>query len=82
VKAQLNLHQSHYPQKGAYSICMHRDDATTVSLSHLFINQNQVIFNYHNGSPCENHSSTTNTLMLNPHTQKHMASLFNNSFHS
>ena len=47
------LHGSHLPEKSAYSICMHRDDAKTVSFSHIVVAGNHLTFNYHGGSPCE-----------------------------
>ncbi len=47
------LHRSHEPEKSAYSICMHRDDARTVSLSHVSVDR-KIAFHYFDGSPCEN----------------------------
>lgn len=46
------LHQSHVPEKSAYSVCMHRTDAKTVSLSHISVGET-IIFKYIDGSPCE-----------------------------
>ncbi len=45
-------HRSHRPEKGAYSICMHREDARTVSFSHVTSKRNGVAFAYVAGPPC------------------------------
>ena len=47
------LHRSHEPQKGAFSICVHRDDATTVSYSEIAVEGGQATFRYATGSPCQ-----------------------------
>ncbi len=46
------LHRSHAPEKGPFSICMHRDDACTVSCTELSILEDTVSMNYHSGTPC------------------------------
>jgi Transport and Golgi organisation 2 len=46
------LHASHKPLEGAHSICMHRDDAMTVSLTILEVSDNSVSMHYHDGPPC------------------------------
>ncbi|MCX4029115.1 NRDE family protein [Endozoicomonas sp. SM1973] len=51
----LQLHRSHQPSASAYSICMHREDAQTVSFSHIKINQQQTEFDYYPDSPCQPH---------------------------
>ena len=53
VATALDFHRSHLPQKSAYSVCMHRDDANSTSLSHLTVTQNAVSFCYWNAPPCE-----------------------------
>lgn len=47
------LHASHHPEKGPYSICMHRRDATTVSYTELIATRRTILMNYFPGSPCE-----------------------------
>lgn len=47
------LHRSHLPEKGPLSICMHRDEAVTVSLSLIMVSPRLVRFRYVMGSPCE-----------------------------
>jgi hypothetical protein len=47
------LHRSHLPEKGPLSICMHRYEAVTVSLSLIMVSPSVVRFRYVIGSPCE-----------------------------
>lgn len=49
----LIYHQSHFPTQGATSVCLHRQDAKTVSLSHIAVRDNEIDFAYLTGSPCE-----------------------------
>lgn len=56
----MNYHSSHEPQAGAHSVCMHRDDAQTVSLTMINVDSNQVTMDYQPGAPCQHqplHSS-------------------------
>lgn len=48
----LQLHRSHEPEKNAFSICMHRDDAQTVSFSHIVVRDGKITFAYADGPPC------------------------------
>jgi len=52
VNALIEYHQSHEPEKGYLSVCMHRDDAKSVSFSHIHVGVDKTVFNYKNGSPC------------------------------
>ena len=47
------LHKSHLPEKSHSSICMHREDAKTVSFSHVSVSSEAVSFEYVDGAPCE-----------------------------
>ena len=47
-----SLHQSHMPEPGPYSMCMHRSDAATVSYTEIAILSDQVEMHYVAGSPC------------------------------
>ena len=47
------LHRSHEPEQGAYSICMHRQDACTVSCTGLSVSAKLATMTYQAGSPCE-----------------------------
>ncbi len=53
----LALHRSHRPQAGACSVCMHRPDAETHSLSHIQVHGEQRRFTYYDGSPCNSSKS-------------------------
>ena len=46
------LHASHLPARGAHSVCMHRDDAETVSFSLIRVLGDRVTFNYVAAAPC------------------------------
>lgn len=48
----LAFQKSHLPKKSKASVCMHREDAHTVSFSHIQVSSKEVIFNYVNSSPC------------------------------
>ena len=48
----LIYHASHKPEKGKYSVCMHRQDAHTQSLSHITVGHD-IEFRYHGESPCQ-----------------------------
>jgi hypothetical protein len=47
------LHSSHDPEKGAASICMHRDDAETVSMTTLEVSGESAAMRYHVFPPCQ-----------------------------
>jgi hypothetical protein len=46
------FHSSHFPTASAYSTCMHRNDARTVSLSKVNVSRDGIEFFYHADSPC------------------------------
>lgn len=46
------FHNHHHPQQGHLSACMYREDASTVSLTHIIVNTQKSIMNYTSGSPC------------------------------
>ena len=60
-------HASHIPEKSKWSVCMHREDASTVSFSHLSITPMTSTFNYTAGSPCKLDASQS-SLSLNRNT--------------
>ncbi|MFD2176269.1 NRDE family protein [Veronia pacifica] len=47
------FHQSHLPERGFRSVCMHRDDAKTVSFTQVSVTKDKASMRYVNGSPCE-----------------------------
>jgi len=48
----LRFHQSHDPEPGPFSVCMHRADAATVSFSRVKVTPRAVEFFYRPGAPC------------------------------
>jgi hypothetical protein len=60
------LHRSHQPERGPLSICMHRDEAVTVSFSLITVSGGQVLLRYVAGSPCETERYTESSLPLRP----------------
>lgn len=46
------LHRSHDPERGAYSICMHREDAQTVSCTAISLSVERAVVTYQDGPPC------------------------------
>jgi hypothetical protein len=55
------LHSSHTPEKGPFSTCMHRDDATTVSYTEVCVFGNRASFQHIFGPPCEDGGSEGRT---------------------
>ncbi len=53
VEDYQELHASHLPGRSSHSICMHRDDAQTVSFSQIEVTNKDVQFFYSDGPPCE-----------------------------
>lgn len=49
----LEFHRSHEPEQGPYSVCMHREEASTVSFSRLVLERTRVRVQYQEGPPCE-----------------------------
>lgn len=46
------LHRSHQPARGAFSVCMHRVDAGTVSCTGVSVCRDEARMTYHAGPPC------------------------------
>lgn len=63
----ISFHASHGDKKNHRSVCMHREDARTVSFSHILVTNKRIEFNYHNGSPCES-SAPDSTISLQRET--------------
>lgn len=56
------LHRSHLPEKGPLSICMHREEAATVSLSLITVLDRSISILYVDGSPGETAGGTAYSL--------------------
>jgi hypothetical protein len=52
VETMLAYHRSHHPERGAYSACMHREDARTVSFTWIRAEAGEVRMRYSPDSPC------------------------------
>jgi hypothetical protein len=48
------LHRCHQPARGPYSICMHREDAATVSYTEIIVSSEKTVIRYRAGAPCDN----------------------------
>jgi hypothetical protein len=59
-----SLHASHLPERGAYSICMHRSDAATVSYSEIVVSREAAHMCYVAGAPCCHAVSLASQLSL------------------
>jgi hypothetical protein len=58
------LHATHDPEPGADSVCMHRDDAATVSLTVLEVSGDSASMSYYDGPPCESIRGTPHQVRL------------------
>jgi hypothetical protein len=58
------FHESHSPQGGAYSVCMHREDAETVSFASVEVTKSEVSFFYTPAAPCRRWGSERKTLEI------------------
>ena len=48
-----DLHRSHHPAKGAFSVCMHRANAATANCTELAVNASAATMTYSTGPACE-----------------------------
>ncbi len=55
------FHRSHCPEPSALSVCMHRQDAQTVSLTHIHVGKD-IRFSYLAGAPCQSENEVVVTL--------------------
>lgn len=56
------LHQSHLPERGPFSVCMHRTEAKTVSYTEIMATKTSVAMRYAVGSPCTKKPGTPRLL--------------------
>jgi hypothetical protein len=59
-----DYHRSHVPERGPYSVCMHREDARTVSFSRVRVEGREAEFRYLPVSPCRAAEETAARLSL------------------
>lgn len=60
------LHRDHLPAKGAFSVCMHRPEARTRSLTEIRVARTTASVRYQAGSPCRARPSAAIRLSLTP----------------
>jgi hypothetical protein len=60
------LHRSHAPRRGPFSVCMHRRDASTVSYTEVAVSEKRVTMRYKAGPCCSNGATVTKTISLAP----------------
>jgi hypothetical protein len=48
------FHRSHQPERGPFSVCMHRDEAATQSMTEIVVTGSARLIRYRPGSPCAN----------------------------
>lgn len=58
------FHRSHDPAPSAYSVCMHRDDAATVSFSSVLVSHGWIEFEYLGSSPCREGKESIHAIRL------------------
>lgn len=59
------FHRSHEPERSAYSVCMHRADAASVSLTHVRVNRAHAELRYSPHAPCLESKPESFHLQLN-----------------
>ncbi|MFN7947701.1 MAG: NRDE family protein [Blastocatellia bacterium] len=60
----VKFHRSHAPERGPFSVCMHRADAATVSFSRISVADGAIRFDYHSAAPCTDGAHTSHSLSL------------------
>ncbi len=58
------LHRSHSPKRGPFSICMHRRDASTVSYTEVGVSEKRATMRYKPGPCCSNGAIASRTISL------------------
>lgn len=61
----LAFHKSHHPEKGPYSVCVHREHVETVSLTRVTVGKDNVVMDYASGSPCSHGLEHSCSIALN-----------------
>jgi hypothetical protein len=57
------LHSSHQPERGAFSICVHRPEAATLSYTEVISKPGLTTMRYTSGNPCESGVSPVTTIL-------------------
>ena len=56
------LHRAHAPERGPFSICMHRDVSETVSLTEISVTKKEARLRYAAGAPCRTKLGATRAI--------------------
>jgi hypothetical protein len=64
AEAHLEFHRSHGAQASAYSPCMHRSDAETVSFTRIQVTRSKVLVHYSPATPCRQYPAQTRRLSI------------------
>ncbi len=69
------LHRSHDPKPGPYSVCVHRQDAATVSYTEVECGRTSISMKYLSGSPClkDNFDELTSMNLSDSQPARHFA---------
>src|SRR5262249_15632624 len=59
LNALRQLHRSHAPKRGPFSICMHRPEAATVSYTEVAVSKKRVRMRYKSGPSCSDGAHVT-----------------------
>lgn len=73
VDELVNYHSSHLPDRGPYSVCMHRDNGRTVSFSHIYVDTSVTGFHYFDGPPCSAGKAHITELKTQPYRQPNVS---------
>lgn len=65
-----SLHRTHLPEKGPFSICMHRKEAATISYTETEINGGRLRIRHRNGPPCASENSSGHKDPASPRSQE------------
>jgi hypothetical protein len=58
------FHRSHLPERGPFSVCMHRPEAETRSMTSILVGDGMALLSYEPGPPGERPTPVTATLLL------------------
>ena len=77
------LHRSHAPNRGPYSVCMHRADAATVSYTEVAVEERVATMTYHPGPPCcESASCVCHLPLRDGPSRRHLSFMSTSPAHS
>lgn len=65
------FHQYHHPKLSHRSPCMHRQDAQTVSFTHIIVDNKNNTLRYFSGPPCQTNKYLAYDVPFNTHTNTH-----------